>query len=51
MRKENFWQCMVIPSGEYGRIIFISQILFAQYHIFDIFELGLKNKEKGRKNN
>ena len=39
------WRDCIIYSGtDYGLLMAISQILFGQYHIWDIFWLGLKTK-------
>ena len=34
-----------------GRVLASSQILYGQYHIWDIYVLGLTTKVFGRKNN
>ena len=46
------WRDCIIYSGtDYGLLMAISQILFGQYHIWDIFWLGLKTKVFCGKNN
>ena len=41
-----FLVTFIVSDTDYGHMMAISQILYVQYHIWDIFGLGVKSKKK-----